>query len=40
MIAFATKETEERALKAMLEVARICHEANNLRGTTFGQASE
>lgn len=40
MIAFATKETEERALKAMLEVARICHEANNVRGTTFGQTTE
>ena len=40
MIAFATKETEERALKAMLEVARICDEANNIRGTSFGQASE
>ena len=40
MIAFATKETEERALKAMLEVARICDEANNVRGTSFGHASE
>ncbi len=40
MIAFATRETEERALKAMLEVARICDEANNIRGTSFGQASE
>src|SRR3990167_8687711 len=40
MIAFATRETEERALKAMLEVARICDEANNIRGTSFGQASK
>jgi hypothetical protein len=40
MIAFATRETEDRALKALLEVARICDEANNIRGTTFGQASE
>ena len=39
MIAFATRETEDRALKALLEVARICDEANNIRGTTFGQAS-
>ncbi|HBN9243564.1 hypothetical protein FA378_26790 [Pseudomonas aeruginosa] len=40
MIAFATRETEERALKAMLEVARICDEANSIRGTSFGQVSE
>lgn len=40
MIAFATRETEERALKAMLDVARICDEANNIRGTSFGQPSD
>ncbi|WP_432780632.1 hypothetical protein QZH44_30470 (plasmid) [Pseudomonas corrugata] len=40
MIAFATKETEQRALKAMLDVARICNEANDIRGTKFGQPSE
>lgn len=40
MIAFATRETEERALKAMLEVARICHEANDIRGTSFGQTND
>ena len=40
MVAFATKETEGRALKAMLEIARIGNEANDIRGTSFGLVEE
>ena len=40
MIAYATKETEGRALRAILEIASLCNEANEVRGMAIGQAGD